>query len=170
MENRTPLWRSIFFISLLLSSTLISLAQTFPVTGKITDDAGKPLAGVSVQVKGSTTTTVTTAEGTFQINAPSGTSTLVISSVGFTQQEIPLDNRKELNFTLSTSVSTMQDVVVIGYGTRRRGDVTGAISSVTSEEIRQIPTTNVSQALQGRVSGLVVSPNSFRPGSSSSIR
>lgn len=171
MENRTSQWRSIFFISLLVISTITLFAQEkFPVTGKITDDAGKPIVGVSVQVKGTSTTTVTNPDGTFQITAPSGTSTLVISSVGFTQQEIPLNNRKEISLTMSTAVNTMQDIVVVGYGTRRRGDVTGSISSVTSEEIRQIPTTNVSQALQGRVPGLVVTPNSFRPGSSSSIR
>lgn len=152
-------------------SLLFSFAQTtFPVTGKITDAAGKPLESVTVQVKGSGATTVTKADGSFSITAPSGNAVLTISSVGFTSQDFNVNNRAEMTMSLAAANDIMQDVVVVGYGTRRRGDVTGSVASINSEKLRSVPTANLTQALQGRVAGLEVAPSSFRPGSGARIR
>ena len=169
-KKYTPL-REIFILSILLVFSYVCLAQNnFPVTGKITDENGKPLESVTVQVKGTQLTAVTKADGTFSLLAPSGNGVLMLSSVGFTSREAPINNTSQLNFSMVTAANSLQDVVVVGYGTRKRGDVTGSIASVNSEKIRQVPVATVSQALQGRIPGLVVTQSSFRPGSGSNIR
>jgi TonB-linked SusC/RagA family outer membrane protein len=170
MIRKTALPKGVLILVLCCLSSLSLFAQNFKVDGRVTDEANKPIEGVTVQVKGSKTSTSTKADGSFSIMAPSGTSTLVFSSVGFAATEVAINNRNQITFALSATATSMQDVVVVGYGTRRRSDVTGSISSVTSEEIRSVPVTNISQALQGRVPGLVATQSSFRPGSGSSIR
>src|SRR5581483_9718016 len=104
------------------------------------------------------------------IGVEKGTETLVFSFIGYATQELSLNNQTQLSVTLKLAGKSLEDVVVIGYGTRKRGDVTGAIASVSAQQIREVPVTNVSQALQGRVPGLVSTPSSFRPGSASAIR
>jgi TonB-linked SusC/RagA family outer membrane protein len=163
MKKRLALWRSVLLISL-LQLTIFSFAQNnFPVTGKVTDNTGKPLEGVTVQVKGTTTTAVTKADGSFSINAPSGKSVLVFSSVGFSSQEVPIDNKGQLSLSLSTADNSMDQVVVIGYGTVKRRDVTGSVAGIGQQEIRSRPVDNAVQAMQGKVAGVDISSNE-RPG------
>ena len=158
------------FVSLFLT-TFISFSQNnFKVTGKVTDESGKPLQSVTVQVKGTTTGTSTSADGTFAITAPSGTAILVFSSIGFTEREVPLNNKAVVNLSMENLASSLQDVVVVGYGTRKKTDVTGAVSSITGDKLRSVPTTNLTSALQGRIAGIEASASSFRPGSGSRIR
>ena len=159
----------LFLLSLLFVSTSFS-QNTFKVSGKVTDDAGKGVSGVSVLVKGSKNGTTTGADGGFELNAPSGKSVLVISSVGYTEQEVEINNRNLIAITLTSSSSSLQDVVVVGYGTRKRVEVTGATSSVSGERLRNVQTANISTALQGQVAGANVTQNTFRPGGGSSIR
>jgi hypothetical protein len=123
------------------------------ITGTIVNAAGEPVAGVVIEVKGLNQSTLSDASGNFTLTVPNGNETLVISHVGFTTQEIAVNNRASINVSLVTSAAELQDVVVVGYGTRRRGDVTGAIATLSAEKIRQIPVTNATQALQGRVPG-----------------
>ncbi|HZG25408.1 MAG TPA: TonB-dependent receptor plug domain-containing protein, partial [Chitinophagaceae bacterium] len=140
------------------------------VTGKVTSAAGEPLSGVVILVKGTNQNTVTNATGDFSITLPQGDETLVISHVGFASQEVAVANRPTLNIVMATDTKQLDDVVVVGYGTRRRGDVTGAIATLGADKIRQVPVTNVSQALQGRVPGVDANMSSFRPGSGATIR
>jgi TonB-dependent starch-binding outer membrane protein SusC len=164
------LLRGIGMSAFLLLFSLSVFAQNFPVTGKITGADGQPLAGVTVRVKGSNLATQTNAEGTFQINAPSPNSVLEVSYVGFTSQETPVNSNSSLAISLKPLDNSLQDVVVVGYGTRKKSDVTGAVASISGEKMRSVQTTNLTQALQGRVAGVTVTPSGFRPGAGSSIR
>lgn len=140
------------------------------VTGKIVGVGGEALQGVVIEVKGTSQTTVTDAGGNFRITVPNGDETLVITHVGYVSQEIPVNNRTTINISLATDSKQLDDVVVVGYGTRRRGDVTGAIATLSADKIKQVPVTNVTQALQGRVPGVDANMSSFRPGSGATIR
>ncbi|MBC9929901.1 TonB-dependent receptor [Chitinophaga qingshengii] len=140
------------------------------VTGKVADEKGTPLVGVSVKVKGGSQGAVTDANGNFSLQADPG-AILVISYMGFISQEIPVGAREQLiNIVLKESTSGLNEVVVIGYGTQRRKDVTGAISSVSSKDLRNVPVRNAAEALQGKVSGVTVSQSSGSPGSPPVVR
>jgi TonB-linked SusC/RagA family outer membrane protein len=168
--NLLKLMRGISLPTLLLFFSLYGFAQSFPVNGKITGPDGQPLAGVSVQVKGAATGTTTNADGSFTITVPSAQSTLVFSSIGFTTQEAPVNGKSTLSISLKPADNNLQDVVVVGYGTRKKSDVTGAVASVSGEKLRTVQTTNLTQSLQGRIAGVTVTPSGFRPGQGSSIR
>ncbi len=160
--------RSLFLLLFLCISQFSFSQSGFPVSGKITDDKGKPLEGVSVQEKGTTNVAVTGSDGSFRINVSSGLVTLTLSSVGFVNQEIQVENRQVINHTLSAFDNQMQDVVVIGYGTRKRADVTSSVVSINAEEIRSRPVANALQALQGKAAGVDITSNE-RPGEVGSI-
>lgn len=150
-------------------STAREERMPIPITGKVLNDKGEPLSGATITLKGSTGGTSADTQGNFTIEAPNANSTLVITAAGYQTQEVSLNDRTTLAITLLPS-NDLESVVVVGYGTRRRTDVTGAIASINAEKIRSIPTTNVSQALQGRVAGVEVMATSFRPGSGSRVR
>ena len=157
-------------LTLLLTISLFSFSQNnFKVTGKVADETGKPVEGATVSVKGSTTGTATKADGTFEIIAPSGNARLVISSVGFAEQEIAIGGRNSIAVSLASAASDLQDVVVVGYGTRKRTDVTGAIAGIGQKDIRSRPVDNALQAMQGKVAGVDISSNE-RPGTVASVR
>ena len=134
------------------------------ITGKITDSTGKGLAGVSVQVKGTSKGTVTGADGSFSIDAASN-DVLVVSYVGYETQEIAVGSNATVAVTLKTSNSQLEQVVVIGYGTQRRRDLTGAVASVSASELAKQPVQTPTQALQGKVAGVQIissgQPNSL---------
>ncbi|MEQ8556361.1 MAG: TonB-dependent receptor [Cyclobacteriaceae bacterium] len=139
------------------------------VSGVITDDSGEGLPGVSIVVKGTLQGTVTDLVGRFSLPVPSSESTLVISSVGFKTQEILVGNQSTINIQMVTDVQSLGEVVVIGYGTARKEDLTGAIATVDIENTRDIPNANLVQSLRGTVAGVVVTDNG-RPGSDASIQ
>lgn len=143
-------------------------AQNQTITGTVMDETAKPVAGASVQLKGTTSATLTNDQGVFSISAPSS-GTLVVSYVGFETQEVPISGAS-LNVILKSANTAMDEVVVVGYGTRRKADVTGATASIGGDDLRSVPTTNLTQALQGRLTGVVATPNTFRPGAGSTIR
>ncbi|HAZ24619.1 MAG TPA: hypothetical protein DCY95_08235, partial [Algoriphagus sp.] len=127
------------------------------------DSTGEPLPGVNVVIKGSTTGTVTDLDGRYNLNvAPN--SVLIFSFVGFTTQEIPVNGRNQINVTLGDDTSDLSEFVVVGYGLQRKSDLTGSISSIKSEEISRLPVSDVTQSLQGRVSGVQITSNSGAPG------
>ena len=177
MKEQIALWRGVFLISLFLSG-ITSFAQNpssptdtrITVNGRVTDANASPVEGVTVQEKGRNNTAVSNREGRYQISVTSSNAVLVFTSVGFATREVSLAGRTNLDLALTTAAGSLQDIVVVGYGTQRRKDVTGATSSVGAEKIREVPTTNVSQALQGRIAGLVSTPSSFQPGAGSQIR
>lgn len=175
MKKLCFLWRNViiplFFACLF---TFQASAQNSPaskrITGVVKDQAGNPLSGATVNVKDRTIATSTDANGNFQINVPERSKTLVVTFVGMESQEVNIQDKSVVDVNLKFSTSNLNDVVVVGYGTRKKSDVTGAVTSITGEKIRSVPTTNLTQALQGRIAGVDVTPSGFRPGTGSSIR
>ncbi len=161
--------RVILFTMLLLVSAFSFSQNTFKVTGKVTDDTGKPVQGATVLVKGTTIATSTAIDGAYSLMAPSGSSTVVITSVGFQEVEVPINNKAELNISIINNSSSLEDVVVIGYATVRKKDVTGSIAGINQKDIRSRPVDNALQAMQGKVAGVDIT-SSERPGNIGTIR
>lgn len=155
-----------FALLLFISGSL--LAQT-RVTGKVTNQSdNQPIAGVSIQEKGTTNGTLSAGDGSFAITVRNN-ATLVITSVGYVSQEVPVNGRNNISVSLQSAIGGMNEVVVIGYGTQRRANVTSAISSVDGKTLNELPVPNLSQALQGRVAGVTV-VNNGTPGSQPIVR
>jgi TonB-linked SusC/RagA family outer membrane protein len=157
-------------ICLLLSVHLVALAQNVRVTGSVMDKNGDPLPGVSIVVKGTTSGTITAGNGAYELEAPSATSTLVYSFIGFESQEIVVGNQSVINVKLADENLGLEEVVVVGYGTQRKEAVTGSVASVKGDVVREVPSANVTQALQGRVAGVEMLQTSSKPGASMQIR
>ncbi|WP_445736116.1 SusC/RagA family TonB-linked outer membrane protein [Mariniflexile sp.] len=138
--------------------------QQITVTGKVTDESGIPLPGASVLVKGTTNGVSTDFDGGYKITVSSGASTLVFSYVGFVTQDIAIAGKSTINVTLVTDNTGLDEVVVVGYGTQRRKDVAGAISTVKTEELILSSSPSVGDVLRGKVSGLQIVQNSAQPG------
>src|SRR5450631_4554132 len=147
---------------LLLAFALIEAdAQGQVVKGKITDDNNKPLAGATVTLKGTTVSTLTDESGNFQINTGTQvTPVIVVSFVGYLEGQYRVNGRSSLSIRLQQDPRTLGDVVVVGYGTQRKRDITGSTAKVTADEIAKRPLVRVEQALQGTVSGVTVQSNS----------
>jgi len=139
------------------------------VRGKVTGEGGLPLAGASVQVKGTTTGTTTNNDGNFSLTVADANVTLVISSVGYDLQEVALGGKTEVNVSLALSTKVMDQVVVIGYGSATKRDLTGSIAKVAGKLVADKPNTNPVSSLQGRVAGLSI-VNSGTPGQAPDIR
>ncbi|RDV14988.1 TonB-dependent receptor [Pontibacter diazotrophicus] len=158
-------------ISVKLSSGYVKGFQTQQVTGTVTDAAtGDPLPGVTVLVENTTTGTATGINGEFQIAVPNPDATLVFSFIGYESQSVPLNGRSTVNVQLGTDAQALDEVVVVGYGTVRKSDLTGAVSTVETEEIQQVATVDVNQAIQGKVAGVQVTPSSGAPGTGAKVR
>ena len=136
-------------LALMLVATLPALAQK-KVEGKVTGPDGKPVFGATVSVKGTNIATTTSTDGLYSITLPANSSVLVFSYVGYDTYEVNVNGKTTANAELKLQTSSLNEVVVIGYGTQRRKDVTGSISSVTSTQIEKVPVTTLDQALQGR--------------------
>jgi len=154
----------------LLFFSLLTFGQSKTVTGLVTDDANSPLVGVNVVIKGTTTGTVTNENGKYSINVPSADAVLLFSFIGYQSEEITVGEKNQIDVKLILDMVSLGDIVVVGYGTQRRKDVTGSIASVSSEGIRENASSNLSQSLQGRVAGVEMTQTSSRPGSEMEIR
>ena len=141
----------------------------FEVTGRITDTRNTPLPNVTVQEKGTSNGTSTKEHGTFSMNVSSENAILVISSVGFADQEVPVNGHHTIDIVLQENVADLNQVIVIGYGTQKRSDVTGSVVSVPKARLSQLPVTNIYQAMQGSVAGLNITQNSSVPGSGATV-
>ena len=140
------------------------------VTGNVSDETGEALIGVSVLVQGTSTGAATDIDGNFSVKAASD-DVLVISYIGYESQTIPVNGRSNISVTMGDDTELLDEVVVVGYGTVKKSDVTGSVSSVKSEEIRAFPLLNAGQALQGRAAGVAVqTQNGGEPGAGISIR
>jgi TonB-linked SusC/RagA family outer membrane protein len=158
----------------LLANNLVVISQKnmfvndVKVTGRVRDDKGEPLPGVTIRVKGSSAGIATDAAGSYSITVPNG-ATLVFSSVGYLTQEIAVNGRTEINITLAVSSKDINEVVVIGYGTASKRDLTGSIVKVAGKDVADKPNPNPVASLQGRVAGLSV-VNNGTPGQAPDIR
>lgn len=148
----------------------LATAQQMQVSGVVTDENQLGLPGANVVIKGTTVGTVTDIDGKFSIQVPSSNSILVISYLGYLSQEVTVGGRSDFQIQLAVDIDQLEEVVVTGYGTQRKIETTGSISSVKSAEILQTPVVNVAQGLQGRVAGLQVVQNSAAPGGNVSVR
>lgn len=147
-----------------------SVNQEKKVTGKVIDDNGEPVIGANVVVKGTTIGAITDVNGEFSIQVPSDNSILEISYIGYKSQEISVKGQKSLDITLMSNAENLEEVVVVGYGTQKKVNLTGAVQSVSSEQLVKRNVANSSQALQGLIPGVVVSQASGAPGATASIQ
>ena len=139
------------------------------IVGTVSDSSGEPLIGVSVLVKESSAGATTDIDGKFRVNAAAG-QTLKVSYVGYTTQEIKVSSQSVINIVLKEDLMKLEEVVVVGYGTQKKVNLTGAVSSVTAEELANKPVTSTAQALAGLAPGLSVLQNSGRPGASANVK
>ena len=161
--NKKLLSKNFAILLLFLIFSFTIKAQSFSVTGKVTDETGKALEGATVLEKGTKKSTVTSLDGTFQLNVSSGKAKLVISFVGHELQEIAVGNKTQLSITLNSANENLTDVVVIGYATVKKKDVTGSVAGINQKDIRSRPVDNAVQAMQGKIAGVDISSNE-RPG------
>ncbi len=156
------------FCGLLWLMSVVAFAQK-SVSGKVSDAKGDGVPGASITVKGTTTGTISDANGGFKINVPNTGGTLVFSSIGYKTQEVKLTGQASINVTMEDDAASLDEVVVTGYSIDKRRESTGAISTVKSKDLTAVPSGNVEQQLQGRVAGLTVVTNG-QPGTASQIR
>ncbi len=156
-----PLQLLIFFI--FFNASLFAQSTTKTVTGAVVDTKGAPLQGVSVGVKGSSASTITDNEGKFVINA-SDNSVLLFSYIGYTTMEIPIAGKTIVNAKLEEENKTLNDVVVVGYGSQRKVNVIGSVVTVGAKELTASPVSNISNALAGRLPGAVIQQSNGEPG------
>ncbi|GEO05731.1 SusC/RagA family TonB-linked outer membrane protein [Adhaeribacter aerolatus] len=157
---------------LVVSVTLNTIRQNGTVTGQVKDSAGQPLPGVSVSLKGTNTGTITDADGRFSIATPDGSQpVLIFTYIGFEKQEVAVGNQSTLNINLREDAKSLSEVVVVGFATQKKVNVTGAVEMITAEDIANRPTTSVSTALQGLLPGLTaISPDGFPGATGATLR
>ena len=180
-SKRVHLFMLLFVSSLLITQsgfsanvnpdgrTAFYLEDDVTITGNVVDENGEALPGATISVQGTTKGTVTDLDGNFSITVPEA-STLVVSFIGYQAQTIKVTNQTVLNIKLSQDASALEEVVVIGYGTQRKSDLTGSVGSVGAAELSERPSPSLNQALAGRVAGVQVNVNSGRPGGRTNVR
>jgi len=168
--TKTRLLRVLLFCPLFVLLLQQARAQSKSVSGTVTDDKGAAVAGASILAKGTKTGTSTDVNGAFKITVPGGANTLVVTYIGFTDQEIDISGKSTVQVSLVPTNSSLSDVVVVGYGTARKKDVTGAIASVSSKDFNQGAITDPMQQIQGKVPGLSITQAGGDPNQTLIIR
>jgi TonB-dependent SusC/RagA subfamily outer membrane receptor len=144
-------------------------AQNLRVTGNVTGSDGAAIPGVTVSVKGTTNGTITDLNGTYLLNVPDGKGTILFSFVGMKSLELPVNNQGVVNAQLTEDVIGLEEVIAVGYGTMKKSDLTGSVTTVKAEALTLRPTPTIAAALQGQASGVHVRTQSAAPGGNSSI-
>ncbi|MEY3918544.1 MAG: hypothetical protein RLZZ132_880 [Bacteroidota bacterium] len=161
---RNKLLSKVLLSGIMLLLSIQIFAQDRTVSGKVTSsDDGSGIPGASVAVKGTSKGTSTDMDGNYKITV-GNSAVLVFSAVGTNSQEVSVGSKTQINVSLSADTKSLQEVVVVGYGTQKKSQLTGAISSVTAKQITEMPITNLGQAMQGRVAGVDVSQSGSKPG------
>ena len=164
-----PVLLSLFCAQNILASKLSTLPLAdITVNGSVTDLNGKPLPGASIQVKGTNTGTFTNTDGNFKITVPEN-AVLIISYISFPTMEVPVNGRTNINISMGGTVKTSEEIIVIGYGTSRKRDLTGSSNSIKGAEIANLPTLSATQAIQGKAAGVQII-SSGAPGSAPNVR
>jgi TonB-linked SusC/RagA family outer membrane protein len=140
------------------------------ISGRVTDEKGVGMPGVNVLIKGTSTGTATDNNGEYRLNDVDENGTLLFSFIGYVTQEVPINNRTAINIVLASDLNALQEVVVVGYGTQEKKDVTGSVGTISGKEVASFPVASVDQALQGKLAGVFVTTNSGEPGGGVSIR
>lgn len=155
--------KTLWLLALLLTFSTVVWAQGTPVTGRVSDEKGELLIGVSVQEKGTTNGTITDTNGQYNLKLTSNNPILIVSYIGYKSQEVKVGKQKVLDVILAEDVSSLDEVVVVAYGHQRKVSVVGAQSSMKIEDIK-MPTANLSSAIAGRLPGVVAVQRSGEPG------
>ncbi|RNI26246.1 SusC/RagA family TonB-linked outer membrane protein [Rufibacter latericius] len=159
----------ILVLFLIYGSMVNAVAQSTTIKGKVTDATGAGLPGASVLLKGTTVASSTDVDGNYSLTSQSGSGTLVVSYIGFLTKEVAINNQTTINVALQSDAESLDEVVVVGYGTQRKSDITGSVAVVDAEETKKFATSDVSQLLQGRASGVAVTTDG-QPGAAPSVR
>lgn len=168
--NLKRMLKALILCPVLLFAAIISQAQTKTISGKILDEKGNPVVGASVVVKGGKSGTTTDASGNFKLNAPSTATTVTVSYVGYGAKDVDVSSNSDVTINLSPDNSTLNDVVVVGYGSARKKDLTGAVASVKSKDFNQGYITSPDALFQNKVAGLDVTSNSGQPGVATTVK
>ncbi|STO11232.1 SusC/RagA family TonB-linked outer membrane protein [Flavobacterium hibernum] len=166
-KSKSKYFKNLGFLIFMLVFSAAVNAQT-TVSGTVSDSSG-PIPGVNIIVKGSNINTVSNFDGTYTIKAPA-TAILVYSFIGYKVKEVSVANKSKIDVLLEEDLNNLKEVVVVGYGTMKRGDLTGAVSSINSAAVSQSVSTTIDQVLQGRAAGVNIQQNNGAPGASSSVR
>src|SRR5690606_9519174 len=151
-------------------AALKPVPQAQLIKGKVTEaETNTPLPGVNVIIKGSLAGTTTDADGRYEIDAVGAETTLVFSFVGYDKQEVLVGNQTVINVQMAVDQKSLDEVVIVGYGTQRKSDLTGAVATVSSEEITQLPVATLQEGMQGRVPGVQISQSSGAPGANPTV-
>ncbi|AXP82066.1 TonB dependent receptor [Mariniflexile rhizosphaerae] len=145
-------------------------SQGVQISGAVTDSNGQPLPGANIIEKGTKNGAQSDFDGKFSLNVTNANSILVVSYIGFKTQEVALNGKTTINITLQEDAAALDEVVVVGYGTQKRSDITGSVVSVPKDRLENLPVTNVLQAIQGTTAGLNIAQSSSVPGSSASVQ
>jgi len=162
--------RRILVIPLFFLTIFGAWAQGITIQGKVTDENNVGMPGVTVLLKGTSTGAAAGADGSYSIDVPSANGTLVFSFMGYQTQEVLINNRTTINVQMGVDAKALEEVVVVGYGTQKRSDITGSVASVPKERLSNLPVTDLTQAIQGTTAGLNISQGSSVPGSSGGMR
>src|SRR5687767_10015598 len=154
----------LLILQLLLISTTGAWAQGISVKGRVMDDKGEGLPGVTLLLKGTTNGTTTDPAGNYTLSLPNGAGTLVVSFIGYLSQEVAVNNRTAIDFTLTSDAKALEEVVVVGYGTQRKRDITSAVSNINMGDIGEVPASNVTRLIQGQAPGVAVKQKNGTPG------
>ena len=155
---------------ILLFVAIVSQAQTKTISGKILDEKGNSIVGASIVVKGGTVGTTTDATGHYKLNVPVGTTTVVVSYVGYASQDLDVTSSSDVTASLQPTNSNLTDIVVVGYGTARKKDLTGSVTSITSKNFNKGYITSPDELLQNKVPGLDITTNSGQPGVATTVK
>jgi TonB-dependent starch-binding outer membrane protein SusC len=158
------LLKRISFLFLCVSFTQLAFSQSKTITGTIIDERGNPVAGATISVKGGKGGTTTDARGNYSLNVPASANTVVVSSVGYNPQEVSIVDKSTVSIALVTASQSLNDVVVIGYGTAKRSDVTGSVASIKAKDFNKGVITSPDELLQNKVAGLEITNNTAQPG------
>ncbi|GGB97360.1 SusC/RagA family TonB-linked outer membrane protein [Dyadobacter sediminis] len=140
------------------------------LTGKVTDPRGEPLPGVNIIIKNTSTGTVTNADGTYSLNVTGRNDVLLFSFIGYSPAEVPVDGKSKIDVTMQEDLQNLDELVVVGYGTVKKSDLTGSVASISSTELKAVPVATFDQALQGRAAGVQVVQSNGVPGGGTNIR
>ena len=164
-----PILNFLLVSLLCLVNVELSYAQSINIKGKVIDTSKETIPGVNVTIKGSTVGTITDIDGNFNIAVPGTKSVLVFSFIGYDTQEVTVGNKRNINVTLKPNSQELDEVVVVAYGTARKGDLTGALTTMKPDANESAKAISVDNLLSGKIAGLVVSSASSNPGAASSV-
>lgn len=164
------LFTNLLAILVCLFTVTTCFAQDKKLSGKVLDESGSSIPGVSVNIKNTKTFVVTDENGNFTIAAPANAQTIIFSYLGMVEQQLAIGNRTTFNVTLKSKINTLSDVIIVGYGEVKKADLTGSVSRIGRDDLLRDAPTNVLQALQGKIAGVNVTQNDGAPGAGLSIR